>query len=98
LQEAVELKLNNDRAANVEIFVAQKFKEHDAYLAKMLLDYRGDMEKLFDAKVNFLEERMLAVVNISHKLLSESIEKDETFKARTIENLKRITEIAKGQR
>lgn len=96
LQEAVELKLNNDKVADVEIFVAQKLKEHEGKLEKMLLSYRSDIERLFDAKVNLLEERMIAVVNISHKLLAESIEKDEYFKTRTAENLKRIIEIAKG--
>lgn len=98
LQEAVELKLNSDKAIKVEVLIARSMKEHGGELEKMLLQYRNDMERLFEAKVDRLEERMIAVVNISHKLLNESIEKDESFKARTIENLKRITEIAKGQK
>lgn len=76
LREAVALKLKKEEVKNVELL----FKKHTA-----------DLDKLFEKKVDLLEERLLAVVGISQKLLVESIEKDDSYKSKTVENLRKIS-------
>jgi len=80
LREAVALKLKNEENKITELLVEEKLKKHTA-----------DLDKLFEKKVDLLEERLLAVVAISQKLLTESIEKDDSYKSKTVENLRKIS-------
>jgi hypothetical protein len=96
LQEAVESKLRGERVKSSELIITQAMKEHQYYLENLLDSVRVDNERSFAAKMAEMEERLLAVVGISQKLLSESIAKDEGFREKILENLRKISGAIRG--
>lgn len=60
------------------------------------ININDSLDRRFKEFEKRLEDKLIQSVEASHKILQASIQKDETFKERTLENLKIISSYIKG--
>lgn len=85
LREAVELKLENDRAIDLHDSLEARIKEHEKRLDQKL-----------EAHLMSIEERVVKGVEVFRKIYEQSVSDDEQFKEKLTENFRKLSSAIKG--
>lgn len=85
LQEAAKEKLERRNVMFVEMVIEQNRKIQKA-----------ELEAMYESQLANMEDRMLSILNISHKLLQESVESHNTFREKINDSLHKILSFVKG--